>query len=217
MAQRAPTASVQAAGQRPPTFSGFVVRLLVYLFLASLVFSIGELHLHMRPIQTVMAAWSAWMANLFGAGVDRVEAPSSRRRTPRSRSTTSAPACSCCSCTRCSSSPIRRRWPASPARHCDRLRTLTAINVARLIVADGDRQPVSRLVRLLPRVLLPGTVHRAAGGAGLAVDRAGAPCDRPPAFCLDSSRWPAALFALWSFAGVGDLYGARRRRRRPTR
>ena len=67
MAQRAPTASVQAAGQRPPTFSGFVVRLLAYLFLASLAFSIGELHLHMHPIQTGMATVVGWMANAFGA------------------------------------------------------------------------------------------------------------------------------------------------------
>jgi len=67
MAQRAPTATVHAAGQRPPTFSGFVVRLLVYLFLASLAFSIGELHLHMRPIQAVMAVVVTWMANLVGA------------------------------------------------------------------------------------------------------------------------------------------------------
>ncbi len=49
MASRASSASAQAPGQRPPTFSGFVVRLLGYLFLASLAFSIGELHLHMRP------------------------------------------------------------------------------------------------------------------------------------------------------------------------
>ena len=67
MAQRAPTASVQASGQRPPTFSGFVVRLLAYLFLASLAFSIGELHLHMHPIQTGMATVVGWMANSFGA------------------------------------------------------------------------------------------------------------------------------------------------------
>ena len=70
MAQRAPTASVHATGQRPPTFSGFVIRLLVYLFLASLAFSIGELHLHMQPIQTVMAAVVTGMANLFGAGAN---------------------------------------------------------------------------------------------------------------------------------------------------
>lgn len=67
MAQRASTASLHAAGQRPPTFSGFVVRLLAYLFIASLAFSIGELHLHMRPIQTAMAAIVTWMANLFNA------------------------------------------------------------------------------------------------------------------------------------------------------
>jgi archaeosortase B (VPXXXP-CTERM-specific) len=68
MAHRAPTASVHTAGQRPPTFSGFVVRLLAYLFLASLAFSVGELHLHMRPIQTAMAAAVTVMANVCGAG-----------------------------------------------------------------------------------------------------------------------------------------------------
>ena len=67
MAQRASSVSVHAAGQRPPTFAGFVVRLLAYLFLASLAFSIGELHLHMRPIQTTMASTVTWMANLFDA------------------------------------------------------------------------------------------------------------------------------------------------------
>ena len=72
--------------------------------------------------------------------------------------------------------------------------------------ADADRQPLSGLVRLLPRVLLPGAVHRAVGLPRVDVDGAGAPCDRRPDFCLGSSPSPAALFALWSFAGVGDLY-----------
>ena len=67
MASRASSASAQAPGQRPPTFSGFVVRLLGYLFLASLAFSIGELHLHMRPIQTAMVTIVTATANLFGA------------------------------------------------------------------------------------------------------------------------------------------------------
>lgn len=67
MASRAPSASAQASGQRPPTFSGFVVRLLGYLFLASLAFSIGELHLHMRPVQLAMVTIVTAVANLFGA------------------------------------------------------------------------------------------------------------------------------------------------------
>jgi archaeosortase B (VPXXXP-CTERM-specific) len=67
MASRAPSAA-QAPGQRPPSFSGFVVRLLGYLFLASLAFSIGELHLHMRPIQTAMATTVTAAANALGAG-----------------------------------------------------------------------------------------------------------------------------------------------------
>lgn len=67
MASRAQTATAGAAGPRPPTFAGFVVRLLGYLFLASLAFSIGELHLHMLPIQTGMASIVTWAANLVGA------------------------------------------------------------------------------------------------------------------------------------------------------
>jgi exosortase/archaeosortase family protein len=67
MAPRAPSASAKAPGQRPPTFSGFVVRLLGYLFLASLAFSIGELHLHMHPIQAAMASIVTVAANGFGA------------------------------------------------------------------------------------------------------------------------------------------------------
>lgn len=51
----------------PPTFTGFVVRLLVYLFLVSLLFSIVQLHLHMQPLQEVMAALVGAGANLFGA------------------------------------------------------------------------------------------------------------------------------------------------------
>ncbi|MFN8643120.1 MAG: exosortase/archaeosortase family protein [Candidatus Binatia bacterium] len=66
MPSRAPAASARASGP-PPSFSGFVVRLLAYLFLASLAFSIGELHLHMRPIQTAMAALVTAAANAVGA------------------------------------------------------------------------------------------------------------------------------------------------------
>jgi archaeosortase B (VPXXXP-CTERM-specific) len=68
MASRAQPVSAGAAGPRPPTFAGFVARLLGYLFLASLAFSIGELHLHMLPIQTGMASSVTWAANLLGAG-----------------------------------------------------------------------------------------------------------------------------------------------------
>src|ERR1700682_3298552 len=41
---------------RPPTFSGFVLRLLLYLFVASLLFSLGGLHQRMVPIQQAMAS-----------------------------------------------------------------------------------------------------------------------------------------------------------------
>lgn len=52
---------------RPPTFSGFVVRLLLYLFLASLFFSIGDLHERMGPIQEGMARLVGAGGNLLGA------------------------------------------------------------------------------------------------------------------------------------------------------
>jgi archaeosortase B (VPXXXP-CTERM-specific) len=53
--------------ERPPTFSGFVVRLLVYLFLASLLFSLGGLHERMGPIQEGMARLVGAGGNLLGA------------------------------------------------------------------------------------------------------------------------------------------------------
>ncbi|MDX2166451.1 MAG: exosortase/archaeosortase family protein [Deltaproteobacteria bacterium] len=55
---------------RPPTFAGFVVRLLLYLFLASLAFSLGEMHLRMRPLQVAMATTVTAGANLLGAGAE---------------------------------------------------------------------------------------------------------------------------------------------------
>lgn len=59
-----------ASASPPPTFTGFLVRLLAYLFLTSLAFSIGELHLHMRPLQEWMASSVTWASNLLGAGAD---------------------------------------------------------------------------------------------------------------------------------------------------
>jgi archaeosortase B (VPXXXP-CTERM-specific) len=53
--------------ERPPTFTGFVVRLLIYLFLASLPFSIGGLHQRMGPVQQAMASLVGAGANLLGA------------------------------------------------------------------------------------------------------------------------------------------------------
>jgi len=52
---------------RPPSFSGFVLRLLLYLFAASLLFSLGGLHQRMLPIQQVMSQIVGAGANLLGA------------------------------------------------------------------------------------------------------------------------------------------------------
>jgi archaeosortase B (VPXXXP-CTERM-specific) len=52
----------------PPSFGHFVVRLMVYLFLTSLLFSLGQLHLHMGPLQRVMARGVGAASNWFGAG-----------------------------------------------------------------------------------------------------------------------------------------------------
>jgi archaeosortase B (VPXXXP-CTERM-specific) len=51
----------------PPSFAAFVARLLGYLFAASLLFSLGNLHLRMRPLQTAMAAAVTAGANALGA------------------------------------------------------------------------------------------------------------------------------------------------------
>ncbi len=58
------------AGTRPPTFSGFVVRLLGYLFLASLAFSLGSLHLHLGPVQRAITRSAAAGANWLGADAE---------------------------------------------------------------------------------------------------------------------------------------------------
>jgi archaeosortase B (VPXXXP-CTERM-specific) len=57
--------------ETPPSFSAFVARLLVYLFLVSLVFSLGGLHLRMEPIQKALAATVTAGANGLGAGAAR--------------------------------------------------------------------------------------------------------------------------------------------------
>ncbi|MGD9762261.1 MAG: exosortase/archaeosortase family protein [Candidatus Binatia bacterium] len=64
MARRARSAQPHSAA---PTFSGFVIRLALYLFIASLAFSVGGLHLHMRPLQVGMASAVAAAANWFSA------------------------------------------------------------------------------------------------------------------------------------------------------
>ncbi len=53
----------------PPSFTGFVLRLLIYLFAASLLFSLGGLHQRMAPIQEAICTVVSGAANLFGANV----------------------------------------------------------------------------------------------------------------------------------------------------
>ena len=133
MAQRAPSASVQAAGQRPPTFSGFVVRLLAYLFA-------GEPRVLARRVCTCTCI-RCRQAMAHGGRLDGqpASAPTSsvsghhhfNRRTRRSRSTTNAPASSCCSCTRCSCSPTPPPWAQRLLGIAIGFSTLTAINIIR--------------------------------------------------------------------------------------
>jgi len=59
-----------ASGAAAPTFSGFALRLFLYLFLVSLAFSLGNLHKAMVPAQTVLAQGSATAANWFGADAE---------------------------------------------------------------------------------------------------------------------------------------------------
>jgi archaeosortase B (VPXXXP-CTERM-specific) len=57
--------------EKPPTFTAFAVRLLVYLFGVSLFFSLGGLHLRMGPLQEVIAASATAGANALGAEATR--------------------------------------------------------------------------------------------------------------------------------------------------
>lgn len=54
--------------QDTPTFSGFAIRLFSYLFLASLLFSVGSLHERLGPVQRLLAESAGGGANLAGAG-----------------------------------------------------------------------------------------------------------------------------------------------------
>jgi exosortase/archaeosortase family protein len=63
--------SAGAGGQPPPSFSSFVLRLLGYLFVVSLAFSLGGLHLRLGPVQKAMAAAVTTGANALGAGAER--------------------------------------------------------------------------------------------------------------------------------------------------
>jgi archaeosortase B (VPXXXP-CTERM-specific) len=51
----------------PPSFAAFTVRLLLYLFLVSLLFSLGGLHRRMEPLQRLIAQAAAAGANRLGA------------------------------------------------------------------------------------------------------------------------------------------------------
>ena len=53
--------------EKPPTFSAFAFRLLAYLFLVSLLFSLGGLHLRFGPVQEFMASAVTAGANALGA------------------------------------------------------------------------------------------------------------------------------------------------------
>jgi archaeosortase B (VPXXXP-CTERM-specific) len=63
--------------KRPPTFSGFVLRLMLYLFAASLLFSLGGLHQRLLPVQQAMASVVGYGANLLGAdaSVEDIKSP----------------------------------------------------------------------------------------------------------------------------------------------
>jgi exosortase/archaeosortase family protein len=54
--------------QSSPTFAGFAIRLFLYLFLASLLFSVGNLHERLMPVQRFLAESAGGGANLAGAG-----------------------------------------------------------------------------------------------------------------------------------------------------
>lgn len=54
---------------RKPRFSAFAFRLLAYLFLASLPFSVFGLHRHMEAVQRALATAVGAAANALGAGV----------------------------------------------------------------------------------------------------------------------------------------------------
>jgi archaeosortase B (VPXXXP-CTERM-specific) len=57
--------------EKPPSFSAFVVRLLAYLFLVSLLFSLGGLHLRMGRLQEILAATVTAGANALGSEAKR--------------------------------------------------------------------------------------------------------------------------------------------------
>ncbi len=65
MANDKKSAPSQAADN--PSFAGFAFRLFLYLFLASLFFSVGNLHESLMPVQRLLAESAGGGANLAGA------------------------------------------------------------------------------------------------------------------------------------------------------
>ena len=56
------------SGDDDPSFAGFAFRLFAYLFLVSLLFSVGNMHEKMLPVQEAMASLATTGANWLGAG-----------------------------------------------------------------------------------------------------------------------------------------------------
>jgi archaeosortase B (VPXXXP-CTERM-specific) len=67
MAGRARSSSSTAGSSALPAFSAFALRLLLYLFAVSLLFSLGGLHQRLGLLQNAMASVVVAGANLFGA------------------------------------------------------------------------------------------------------------------------------------------------------
>jgi len=60
----------QSIASPPPTFTGFALRLFLYLFLVSLAFSLGQVHEYMEPVQMALAGSAAAGARVLGAEAD---------------------------------------------------------------------------------------------------------------------------------------------------
>ena len=63
----APPKQTTRAGSDRPSFRAFALRLLLYLFLVSLLFSLGGLHQRLGPLQQLMASVVAAGAKAMGA------------------------------------------------------------------------------------------------------------------------------------------------------
>ena len=65
--RRCDMATGKKAHDDAPSFTGFTVRLFLYLFVVSLLFSVGNLHEGLLPMQLLLANSATAGANLFGA------------------------------------------------------------------------------------------------------------------------------------------------------